>query len=959
MDSSISSSIDEAFQSFAEAGKPQDLGRVFELAAPELLALGRLLRLDEELAQDALQETFLVVLRRLRDFDSSRAFMPWATGIFLRSAQALRRRRRARELRATDVQPRGVRAPDELLESREVVEAIDAAIEALPAQYRDVIRETLRDGAAPREIAQRHGITPNAVSIRVHRGMRVLRQSIAVGALAAIFSAQANARSMEVVWPKLAKRAAHMRLLGWTQLVAAALVAIGATTWIAVGFSASPARSEAVQETRVRSAVEVVTPQSPDSEQRVLVANEAPTPEPVPASPPRRVQVLGTDGQAAAAGLELQLLWTDERGGYLPLDGPPQVVARTQADGWIELPPSFLAASASSGSKRVPLLLLRDGNLVAWQRDVEDGEELSLTLQAGGQIEVQVEDRFGDPVADALVTALPVFLPFAPFPDPVTAQRGYMEPKVCAHLFEARTDRNGRALFQGLPVQSVPTPLVLRFEAQDFLSHVEIAGFNGPGETSFKAVLVQDTEFAGRVHDEFGEPVPGASVRADFRGHVSPSNEVLTETDGDGEFFLGPDGLQSFPLRLRVGAPGHADVAINVHSPVELKGEFQEILLPRVAPLTGRVVNEAGKAIEGVRVRFANADDIHETRSDAFGAFRFDRLRPGPGELWAEALPRAEDSADNEESDLFDSKHHAIFGESPPVELILRSRIEKGGAIALKLIDATDQTPLQASRARLHAAHVEGWSGAWPADELELVGDEVRVANLPAGDWVLFVDAGGGRMGYVECSLQLGQRFDGQLSLGSGSAIDCVLPPSDSPWTFIMARLDIDVRPPDWFDLGDGLLRRYAKVASPGERTLIDRLTPGHWQVTAASLREFANLEMIELAPGETQSVSPEASPSGVLNLRFAAREGSVRLVLHIQAVGELEWTKRQDQFIEPYTLSEMPLPIPTGPLRWRARFLHPVVRETEAQIYLEQSGLVDVRQGQQVDVDLQFRRTP
>ena len=84
--------VDRRFREYADGRRPEVLGEVFETVAPELLAVGRCMGLDEHLAQDALQETFLVLIRRAGEFRPERSFLPWATGIFVRQASSARRR---------------------------------------------------------------------------------------------------------------------------------------------------------------------------------------------------------------------------------------------------------------------------------------------------------------------------------------------------------------------------------------------------------------------------------------------------------------------------------------------------------------------------------------------------------------------------------------------------------------------------------------------------------------------------------------------------------------------------------------------------------------------------------------------------------------------------------------------------------------------------------------------------
>jgi RNA polymerase sigma-70 factor (ECF subfamily) len=139
----------------------------------------------EEVTQDAL----LTVVRKIALFRGASALSSWLYRITANAAyQKLRTRRRRRDGPA-DVPPRAgavdpsaidpARAVDDPVAGRELRDAIQAAVEALPALYRDVVVLHAFEGCSKREIARALGISVAAVRSRMHRSRLALRSRLA------------------------------------------------------------------------------------------------------------------------------------------------------------------------------------------------------------------------------------------------------------------------------------------------------------------------------------------------------------------------------------------------------------------------------------------------------------------------------------------------------------------------------------------------------------------------------------------------------------------------------------------------------------------------------------------------------------------------------------------------------------------------------------------------------------
>ena len=126
---------------------------------------------------DVVQETLVTVHRARHTYDAARPFAPWFYAIASsRLVDVLRRERR--------VQSREV-ADDELPEGRAVggsgrdeidVEAVRAALQALPPRQRDVIERLKFGDQSVRDVAGRLGMSESAVKVTAHRGYQTLKR---------------------------------------------------------------------------------------------------------------------------------------------------------------------------------------------------------------------------------------------------------------------------------------------------------------------------------------------------------------------------------------------------------------------------------------------------------------------------------------------------------------------------------------------------------------------------------------------------------------------------------------------------------------------------------------------------------------------------------------------------------------------------------------------------------------
>ncbi|MEM9800469.1 MAG: RNA polymerase sigma factor [Planctomycetota bacterium] len=169
--------IEFHFSRFRRRGDPRSLGRVFDLTAGELATIARQLVRDPETAEDVVQATFLTAIEKAHVFDERQRVMPWLIGILARHAA----RARAASVRAPDpdrIDRPPVSDPADDAENAELGAIIDDRIDGLPEGYASAVRPYLVEGKRPKEIARALGITANAASVRVNRGLELLRRRL-------------------------------------------------------------------------------------------------------------------------------------------------------------------------------------------------------------------------------------------------------------------------------------------------------------------------------------------------------------------------------------------------------------------------------------------------------------------------------------------------------------------------------------------------------------------------------------------------------------------------------------------------------------------------------------------------------------------------------------------------------------------------------------------------------------
>lgn len=182
-----------------QRGDMEGLEPLIERHQAQALRLAYLLSGDWALAEDVTQDSFIRAFRGMRQFTQGRPFAPWLYRIVTNMArERLRSRRRLREVRLDDHasadDERGGGAITDLPErARVALVAADPAIHAEQAEERDAIFRALgaltqkqREaiilryylGYGDHECAAIAGCREGAFRVRLHGGLRALKQVI-------------------------------------------------------------------------------------------------------------------------------------------------------------------------------------------------------------------------------------------------------------------------------------------------------------------------------------------------------------------------------------------------------------------------------------------------------------------------------------------------------------------------------------------------------------------------------------------------------------------------------------------------------------------------------------------------------------------------------------------------------------------------------------------------------------
>jgi RNA polymerase sigma-70 factor, ECF subfamily len=146
-------------------------------------AIYRLVGPNEDV-RDLCQETFLKAYRGLGSFKKEARFSSWLYQIAVNTCRDRQRRRRGRtlvsldEVDTSDARLLPAASAIEVVEGRDLSRLVAAAVEALPADQREVIVLKEYEGLTFLEIADTLDLPISTVKTRLYRGLGQLRQRL-------------------------------------------------------------------------------------------------------------------------------------------------------------------------------------------------------------------------------------------------------------------------------------------------------------------------------------------------------------------------------------------------------------------------------------------------------------------------------------------------------------------------------------------------------------------------------------------------------------------------------------------------------------------------------------------------------------------------------------------------------------------------------------------------------------
>lgn len=148
---------------------------------PPLYNLARKMLSGSEDAADAVQESFYRAYRDIAKFDGRTRFFSWLYGICVNVCyDAGKRRKRHMEREAPldegeAAQPEGKESALEILESRQIQEALRACLQKIPAPQRAALLLRYQEDLSVDEVAQALDIGLSAAKMRISRGLSALQ----------------------------------------------------------------------------------------------------------------------------------------------------------------------------------------------------------------------------------------------------------------------------------------------------------------------------------------------------------------------------------------------------------------------------------------------------------------------------------------------------------------------------------------------------------------------------------------------------------------------------------------------------------------------------------------------------------------------------------------------------------------------------------------------------------------
>ena len=696
--------------------------------------LARSLMRDPGLADDVVQETWLVALRQ----PPRAGWVPaaWLSGVARHVAMnslrsATRRRRRESTVARHDEMPSAA----DVVARIETQALVLAAVRALEEPYRSAITLRYLDGRPPRDIAAMRGIPVATVRSHLLRGLAQLR-----GLLDAKHGGDRRTWGAALL-PLALRRASDLPSIGMG--IAVRIGAVAAAITLAVG-GASVLALQALARPPAHDP-SVAAPATPEGPAPVGASADGAA---LAAAPHRNAPASreGKEGPAWASGRVMDL--AGHPLGGIPVEALAQPHEEDVSDPYsvesrLRPPPQdSIVATTVSGHDGTFLVEGLDEHRryrlrahpaapdVGWAvtlRPIEGkNSDLQLWVRSGGAVTGRVVDSAGHGVAaDVLI-----------------------------HVHESGARMRNSSVERWSPVQTLARSDG-RFEAimpngqgtvVIYASAERVSYFccdvPWTGEKTFAVGESNGATIEGTVFDEDGHGVGGARVKFEITAAPpSPAGSLCVSTQSDSEGHYSISELPPGSVRhVEASAEGWAETApASLALPLSLGTATKfDVRIERGLSIRGRVRDELGAPIEGAVVRvevISGNSPLHPyMRTGPDGHFSFTNLPGGGGEILAMApgrYPVAPDrDAKGERIGLIE-----VAGTKGLIErdIVLRRGIPAAGRVLDVSGVGVPGALVVATSGTLNLGYVEGYLPYAVTTSEE---GKFRFEGLPpAGDW--------------------------------------------------------------------------------------------------------------------------------------------------------------------------------------------------------------------------------
>ncbi|MDI6727331.1 MAG: sigma-70 family RNA polymerase sigma factor [Thermodesulfovibrionales bacterium] len=133
---------------------------------------------DDEAANDMAQESFISAYVALKDFKKGAKFSSWLCSIAINKCRDYLRSKKDNISidEIAEVSTSKIATPENVLYEKQAEQNIQAALSALPGDYREAIVLKHIEGLDYREMENILGVSENVLKVRAHRGREMLKR---------------------------------------------------------------------------------------------------------------------------------------------------------------------------------------------------------------------------------------------------------------------------------------------------------------------------------------------------------------------------------------------------------------------------------------------------------------------------------------------------------------------------------------------------------------------------------------------------------------------------------------------------------------------------------------------------------------------------------------------------------------------------------------------------------------